>query len=215
MIKLFDYFRSSACYRVRIALNLKNIAYQKETVHLTNNGGEQHSEAYRNLNPQGLIPSIQDHRPGGVFTLHQSLAILEYLEEQYPQPPLLPKDSLAKSVIRSLCYKICCDIHPLNNLRVLKYLEEQLEVDEEKRLNWYDHWIVEGFDAIEAEFSNHENGKYCFGDQPTLADVCLVPQVYNAKRFHVDLTDYPKIIDIYNRCMDNKAFHDARPIEAA
>lgn len=213
MLTLYDYFRSSASYRVRIALNLKQVNYNKEEIHLVNEGGAQHSQHYRQINPQGLIPSVCEVTDQEAFTLHQSLAIFEYLEDKYPTPRLLPADIQCKAQVRSFAYKICCDIHPLNNLRVLNYLEKDIGITEEQRLQWYDHWIEEGFKALEEALKSGGAGNYCFGDSPTLADICLIPQVYNAKRFHVDLTPFAKIITIYDRCMDIEAFNSAKPIE--
>ncbi|PCI50473.1 MAG: maleylacetoacetate isomerase [Moraxellaceae bacterium] len=213
MLTLYDYFRSSASYRVRIALNLKGVAYEKSQVHLVNNGGEQNSQRYRRINPQGLVPSIEEAGHNEPFILHQSLAIIEYLDEKYPTPNLMPEDLQAKSLVRSFAYKICCDIHPLNNLRVLNYLENDLGIEEEQKLQWYDHWVEEGLLALEAQLKTIRPLKFCFGDTPSIADLCLIPQVYNAKRFHIDLSEYKRIVSVYDRCMDLEAFYNARPEE--
>jgi len=213
MLTLFDYFRSSASYRVRIVLNLKGIRHDISEIHLVKDGGEQHSDAYQAINPQGLVPSIKESTSGHDFILHQSLAIIEYLNEKYPIPDLLPSDIESKAQVRSFAYKICCDVHPLNNLRVLNYLESTLRISDEQKLQWYDHWVEEGFRALETQLRSTSQGKFCFGNQPSLADICLIPQVYNAKRFHIDLSAYKTLISIYNHCIDMKDFHDARPVE--
>lgn len=207
MIKLFSYFRSSAAYRVRIALGLKGVTYQYETVHLVRNGGEQHSQEYEKLNPLKLVPTLVD----GEHVLTQSMAIIEYLDEKYnSKHSLLPSDLKLRSYVRSLSQMISCDIHPINNLRVLNYLKSKLIVDEEERNAWYAHWIKLGFDAFEEQLAKTA-GKFCVGDQPTMADCCLVPQVYNALRFKVSLDDYPKIREIYQNCMQLDAFQQAIP----
>jgi maleylacetoacetate isomerase len=208
MKKLYDYFRSSAAYRVRIALNLKGLDYQHVGVHLVRDGGRQLAEDYARLNPQRLVPALDDD---GVF-LTQSLAILEYLEEVHPEPPLLPKDPPGRARVRALALAIACEIHPLNNLRVLKYLTGPLAVSEAEKTAWYRHWIVEGFDAIEALLARDPTtGAYCHGGRPGLADTCLVPQVFNARRFQVDLAPYPTIRRIEETCQTLPAFERARP----
>lgn len=205
---LYTYFRSSAAYRVRIALNLKGIAYDPRFVHLLKGGGEQYKAAYRALNPQGLVPTLVDN--GMVLT--QSLAIIEYLEDIHPEPPLLPPSAEDRAYVRSLAHLIACDIHPLNNLRVLNYLKNSLGADEEAARGWYRHWITEGFQALEAQLQrNRSNGRYCFGDHASLADICLIPQVYNAKRFNCDLTPYPTVDSIYRHCSALSAFRFAAP----
>lgn len=207
MMKLFSYFRSSAAYRVRIALNLKELPYDCETIHLLRNGGEQHSVTYKKLNPLQLVPTLID----GEHVLSQSLAIIEYLEEKFSNTyALLPKDLAQRSYVRQLSQIISCDIHPINNLRVLKYLTQELNIDDEGKNAWYAHWIRLGFDAFEDQL-NKTAGKFCVGDQPTIADCCLVPQVYNALRFKVNLDDYPKIQDVYQNCMTMPAFKKAVP----
>jgi len=202
-MKLYSYFRSSAAYRVRIALNLKNIPHELITVNLLKS--EQQGSEYLAKNPQGLLPALETDE--GV--LAQSMAILEYLEETYPETPLLFGDAWQKAQIRNLCYAIACDIHPIDNLRVLKYLSSELGADDEAKNAWYRHWVEVGFEKLELLLdSNHD---YCIGDKPSLADVCLVPQVFNAYRFNVDMTAYPKIAAIYERCNKLAAFIDAAP----
>lgn len=208
MLTLYDYFRSSASYRVRIALNYKNIPHQLETVHLVKDGGEQFKQDYRKLNPQCLVPTLKD----GDLTITQSLAILEYLEEMHPEPALLPKDPAERAEVRSMAMLVACDIHPLDNLRVLKYLTGDLQVSDEDKLLWYQHWVIEGFNALELHLENDSQvGKCCFGDTPTFADLALIPQVYNAKRFEVPLDDYPLIGRINDYCLSLEAFAKASP----
>jgi len=207
-MKLYGYFRSSAAYRVRIALNLKGIAWESVPVHLTREGGEQHKPDYVAINPQKLIPSIDDD--GRVLT--QSLAIVEYLDETRPEPPLLPADAAGRARVRALALAIACDIHPINNLRVLDYLTGTLGIGEDAKLNWYRHWVAEGFEAIERLLSaGAGTGRFCHGDAPGLADVCLVPQVFNARRFGLDLAPYPTITRIDAACLALDAFDRARP----
>ena len=207
-MELYTYFRSSAAYRVRIALNLKGLKADYRYVHLVKDGGQQHKVGYLAVNPQGLVPALVDN--GQVLT--QSLAIIEYLDETHPQPPLLPKDSLGRARARALAQVVACDIHPVNNQRILKYLERELGVNEAARNQWYRHWITEGFDALEKLLTdNSATGRFCHGGQPTLADICLVPQVFNAKRFSVDLVPYPAIRRINDYCLTLEAFADAAP----
>lgn len=206
-MELYTYFRSSAAYRVRIALNLKGLKTDYRYVHLIKNGGEQHRPEYLALNPQGRVPTLVDD--GHVLT--QSLAIIEYLEETHPEPPLLPKDALGRARVRALAQVIACDIHPINNQRILKYLDQELHADEAARTRWYRHWVIEGFTALEKLLDNPATGKFCHGNQPTLADVCLVPQVFNAKRFSVDLAPFPTIQRINDHCLTLKAFANAAP----
>jgi maleylacetoacetate isomerase len=184
---LHDYFRSSAAYRVRIALNLKDVEYESRPVDLRE--GEQKTSSYKALNPQGLVPmlEIDDHR------LTQSLAICDYLDARFPEPPFLPADANDRAHVMAMALTIACDIHPLNNLRVLKYLSGPLQQDEETRDKWYTHWIIEGFDALEA-MAKSRSGGFLFGNLPTLADICLVPQMYNARRFNVTLDGYPTLV---------------------
>jgi len=208
-MKLYTYFRSSAAYRVRIALNLKGLNAEQIPVHLVNNGGEQHSEAYKAVNPSELVPTLVEDE----FQLSQSLSILEYLNEQHPEVALLPEDAQQRALVRAFSLAIACDIHPLNNLRVLQYLSGSLQVTDEQKTAWYKHWVKIGFKTLEALLSQ-SNGKYCFGEQATLADCCLIPQVYNALRFNIDLSAYPKIQSIYTHCNTLKAFQQAAPEEA-
>ncbi|MDH3691975.1 MAG: maleylacetoacetate isomerase [Gammaproteobacteria bacterium] len=203
---LYDYFRSSAAYRVRIALNLKGIDYERRAVNLVN--GEQSCDDYKTLHPQGLVPSLKLN-DGNV--LHQSLAICEYLEEAYPEPSLLPSDTAGRARVRALAQAIACDIHPLNNLRILKYLTETLAVNEEAKLTWYRHWIDEGFAALETLLQSPETREFGHGDSPTLVDVCLVPQLYNARRFQCDLSPYPTLVRIGESCEQLSAFARAHP----
>lgn len=208
-MKLYSYFRSSAAYRVRIALNLKGLDYDMVPVHLLRDGGEQLKAEYRAINANALVPSFVD----GDLTLNQSLAIIEYLEEQYPQSPsLLPGDAAARAQIRALAQDIACDIHPIDNLRVLKYLKHTLAVSEEQKNAWYIHWVETGFAALEARLAAQpQPGKFMFGDVPTLADCCLVPQVYNANRFKIDMTRYPRIAAVNANCLALDAFQRATP----
>jgi maleylacetoacetate isomerase/maleylpyruvate isomerase len=177
---LYTYWRSSAAYRVRIALNIKGVEYDSRSVHLVRDGGEQHSPAYRQINPQGLVPAlVHEDR---IYS--QSLAIIEYLEERYPEPSLLPRDPGDRARVRGLAQMVACDIHPLNNSRVQKYLVGELGLGDEQKLAWYRHWITLGFGAIEARLDQDGyTGRFCHGDTAGLADLCLVPQVYNAERF--------------------------------
>lgn len=205
-MKLYDYYRSSAAYRVRIALNLKGVAAERAFVHLRH--GEHTRPAYAAVNPQKFVPTLVD----GDHTLTQSLAILEYLEEIHPAPPLLPADAAGRARVRGLAQAIACDIHPLNNLRVLRHLGSALGLDEAARNGWYHHWIAEGFAALEAMLAGHPaTGRLCHGDEPTLADLCLVPQVYNAERFACDLAPYPTIRRIAAAARAIPAFADAAP----
>mgnify|MGYP006199789249 FL=1 len=205
-MKLFGYWRSSAAYRVRIALNLKQLAYDNIPVHLIKNGGEQHSVSYQALNPAELVPTLQD----GELSLNQSLAIIEYLDEMYPQPALLPSDVADKATVRALALDIACDIHPLNNLRVLQYLTGPLQVGESEKLAWIQHWLHTGFSALEQRLAKTA-GQFCFNDDVTLADLCLVPQVYNAQRFSLDMSAYPTISRIHHNCQQLAAFALAAP----
>lgn len=206
-MELYSYFRSSAAYRVRIALNLKGLKTDYRYVHLIKNGGEQHRPEYLALNPQGRVPTLVDD--GHVLT--QSLAIIEYLDETHPEPPLLPRDALGRARVRALAQLIACDIHPINNQRILKYLEQELHADEAARTRWYRHWVEDGFVALEKLLDNPATGKFCHGNQPTLADLCLVPQVFNAQRFAVDLAPFPAIQRINEHCLTLKAFANAAP----
>ncbi|WP_135079669.1 maleylacetoacetate isomerase [Terasakiella sp. SH-1] len=204
-MKLYDYWRSSASYRLRIALNLKNIPYEHICVHLVKGGGQQHSADYKAKNPQGFVPALE-LEDGTILT--QSMAILEYLDETHPTPALLPSDALGRAEVRSLAQVIASDIHPVNNLRILKYLAGELGVADEQKMTWYRHWITKGFEALEARLGNTG---FCYGDSPTLADICLIPQVYNAHRFNVDMTPFPKISAINENCLKIEAFDKAVP----
>lgn len=206
---LHSYWRSSAAYRVRIALNLKGMDYAIAPVHLVRDGGQQHHDEYRALNPLQLVPTLVD----GANVIHESLAVIEYLEDAYPDTPrLLPRGALACARVRALAQMVACDIHPLGNLRVLQYLMRELDVNDKQKLAWSRHWIEVGFDAIEAVLTGSgQTGKFCEGDTPTLADCCLVPQVYNARRFEVSLARYPTIVAIDAACSDYDAFARAAP----
>ena len=212
MLRLYTYFRSSAAYRVRIALALKGLAYDSVPVHLLREGGEQHQSAYRAVNPAGLVPALQDDGA----TLTQSLAILEYLEERHPQPPLLPLAALDRARVRALALAVACDIHPLNNLRVLNYLTGPLEASDAQRTAWIHHWMALGLEAIEQQLAHSpQTGVFCHGDNPTLADCCLVPQVFNAQRFQVDMAPYPTVRRIAAHCDSLAPFQAAHPAQQA
>lgn len=208
MIKLYDYFRSSASFRVRIALNIKKVAYEQISVHLVNEGGQHLKSTYAEINPEKLVPCLIDSDE--TTALSQSLAIIEYLEEQYPHPALLPKDPLARAKVRAFAQHIACEIHPVNNLRVLKYLAQNLQVSEEQKITWYHHWLREGFAGLEQHLRASDT-PFCFGDSPTVADICLIPQVYNAERFEFPLDDFPRIKAINKLCLTLTAFSDALP----
>lgn len=204
-MKLYTYFRSSAAYRVRIALNLKGVTHQLVPVHLLKDGGQHRNPTYRSINPQMRVPALE-LSSGDVLT--QSLAIIEYLDEVYPEPPLLPADAVARAKVRALAQLIACDIHPLNNLMTLNYLKAPLQADKAAVESWYAHWIVEGFAAVEAMI---RPGPYAFGAHPTLADLCIVPQVFNARRNHVALERFPNILAVEAACLQLPAFDQARP----
>jgi maleylpyruvate isomerase len=207
-MKLYSYFRSSAAYRVRIALNLKGLAYEYAPIHLLRDGGQQLKPDYRELNPDGIVPTFLD----GDDVLTQSLAIIEYLEETHPEPALLPGTPLDRAFIRSVALQIACEIHPVDNLRVLKYLKHTLKVGDEAKDAWYRHWLESGFESLEKRLANDSRvGKLCFGDTPTLADLCLVPQVYNARRFNLDMSRYPTIERIADHAAQIDAFARAAP----
>ena len=207
-MRLYSYFRSSAAYRVRIALALKGLAYETVPVHLRRGGGEHHLPTYLALNPERLVPALE--LDGRLHT--QSLALIEYLDELNPLPPLLPREPADRAWVRALAQHIACDIHPLNNLRVLQYLEREWGVGEERRHAWIRHWIQEGFAAIEKHLSRSSaSGLCCFGDAPTLADCVLVPQVANATRFHVDLARYPRLARITEYLTGLEPFRQAAP----
>jgi maleylacetoacetate isomerase len=201
---LYDYFRSSASYRVRIALNLKGIDYEQRSINLAK--GAQKTGGYRALNPQGLVPmlEIDGHR------MTQSLSIMVYLDQTHPDPPLMPRDAADGAHVRSLALAVACDIHPLNNLRVLKYLKNDLGVSEEAKDEWYRHWVAEGLAALE-EMARPRAGAFLFGDTPTIADICLIPQLYNARRFSVPITDYPTLRRADETASAHAAFAAAHP----
>ncbi|HYD31798.1 MAG TPA: maleylacetoacetate isomerase [Azospirillaceae bacterium] len=206
-MELHTYWRSSAAYRVRIALNLKGLSADPRFVHLRR--GEQLTESYRALNPAALVPILVDDE-GQVLT--QSLAIIEYLDEIHPHPPLLPPDPYLRAWVRSVAQAIACDIHPLNNLRVLEYLGRRLGQDEAGKSAWYRHWVETGFTALEVELQRAgRSGRFVLGDRPTLADACLVPQIHNARRFQVDMDAYPTLRRINGACLDLPAFAHAAP----
>jgi maleylacetoacetate isomerase len=208
MLKLYTYFRSSAAFRVRIALNLKGLDYEAVPVHLLRGGGEQHGGRYDSVNPQHLVPSLEDEG----LTLGQSLAIIEYLDERHPAPSLLPREPSARARVRELALSVACDIHPLNNTRVLGYLAKTLSLDEEMRNEWARHWIALGFAAIDRRLAaNSNDGPYCFGAAPTLADCCLIPQVFNAHRVQLPLEPYSNIRRVHDHCMQQEAFQRAAP----
>jgi maleylpyruvate isomerase len=204
---LYGYFRSSAAYRVRIALNLKGLAYDQTFVHLAKL--EQLAEGFAAVNPQRLLPVLKTDS-GQLLT--QSLAIIEYLEETHPQPPLLPKDPLERARVRALALAVACEIHPINNPRVLRYLTGKLGVNEEQKDTWYRHWVEDGLQAVEKLLAaSPQTGRFCHGDTPTLADLCLVPQVANGRRFKADLSACPTVLRIDAECQKVKAFADAAP----
>ena len=207
-MRLHTYFRSSAAYRVRIALHLKGLDYEAVPVHLVRGGGEHRQPAYLGLNPAGLVPALEDQ--GQVLT--QSLAIVEYLEETHPQPALLPAAALDRARVRAIAQAIACDIHPVNNLRVLQYLTRELGVSEEQKNAWYRHWIGVGLQAVEAMLAGDaRTGAFCHGDTPGLADCCLVPQVFNARRFGCELSAMPTVLRIADHCAGLEAFRRAAP----
>ena len=205
-MKLYGFFRSSASYRVRIALNLKGLNFEQASIRLAK--GEQYQPAFSAVSPQNLVPVLEIDG----LRLYQSPAIIEYLDEVFPEPPLLPKDPAARNRVRSLALISACEIHPLNNTRVLNYLSETLNLTEEQKTGWYHHWITIGFGALEKRLATEkETGTYCHGDAPGFADICLVPQVANAKRFKVDLTAFPTILRINDNCLALEPFKKAMP----
>ncbi|HTI16261.1 MAG TPA: maleylacetoacetate isomerase [Trinickia sp.] len=207
-MKLYSYYRSSASYRVRIALNLKNLPYDYVPIHLLRSGGEQLHLDYRKLNPDALVPTLVD----GDVVLRQSLAIIEYLDETHPEPSLLPRAPADRAYVRAVAQQIASDIHPLDNLRVIKYLVEEAGVGDEIKRNWYRHWIEAGFRSLETQLSAEPRvGKLVLGDEPTVADLCLVPQVFNAHRSHIDMQPYPTIQRIYDYACTLDAFARAAP----
>lgn len=210
MLTLHDYYRSTACYRVRIALNLKGLDYQAIPVDLIKNGGEQRTAEFKQINPQALVPALHDSAHS--ITLSQSLAILEYLEEQFPTPAILPKTIELRAQARRIACAIACDIHPLNNLRVLQYITNTLKQSEETKREWYHHWLKSGFDAIQNILQiENLSGDFCIGNQISIADLCLIPQLYNARRFEFPLHTYSLLTDIEARCLALPAFEKAIP----
>lgn len=205
-MKLYGYWRSSAAYRVRIALHLKNINVESIPVHLVKNGGEQHSQEYIDLNPTHLVPTLID----GGLVINQSLAIIDYLNDKYPEVPLYPENIAEKALVKALALDIACEIHPVNNLRVQQYLVNELDCDEQAKLAWSHYWMDTGFTAVEKKLAKIA-GLYCFGDTITMADLCLIPQVYNATRFNVDMSAFPLINGIVDRCNKLPVFIKSLP----
>jgi len=205
-MKLYGYWRSSAAYRVRIALHLKELAFESYSVHLVKNGGEQHQADYTELNPHHLVPTLIDNN----LVLNQSIAIIDYLDAKYPQVPLYPQDIVAKARVQALALDVACEIHPVNNLRVQQYLAQQLGASDQQKNDWMHHWMSIGFAAIEQQLLNSAE-QYCFANKVTMADICLVPQVYNALRFKLDMTPYPTITRVVENCNQLKAFIKALP----
>jgi len=205
-MQLYNYFRSSASFRVRIALELKGLPYDYVPVHLVK--GEHRKDEYKSVSPTGLVPTLVtddgEH-------LEQSMAIIEYLDETHPEPPLLPRDPLGRAKVRALSQLVACEIHPLNNLRVLKYLVHELGLDEEKKNTWYRHWVRTGLEAFERELAQLPQSTYCFGAQPTMADCCLVPQVFNGRRVNTPEDGLPRTMSAFNACMQHPAFRKAQP----
>ncbi len=209
MLQLYSYFRSSASYRVRIALNLKGLPFEYMPVHLLKDGGQQHTADYQRINPAELVPALVDDGQA----IGQSLAIMEYLDETRPElPALLPRDALGRARVRALAQSIACEIHPLNNLRVLQYFEKDLKLDEATKATWYRHWITLGFTAVEAMLANNPHtGTFCHGDTPGMADCCLIPQIANSRRFDTPLDAFPTIRRIEAACLALDAFAKAAP----
>lgn len=208
-LTLYSYWRSSAAYRVRIALGLKGLAYRQVPVHLVKDGGQQHADEYRALNPQELVPLLVDDANGGV-RIAQSLAILEYLDEVFPVPALLPADPAQRAQVRALALHIACDIHPLNNLRVLQYLSAELGVSDEAKNAWYRHWVEKGLAAVEQGLGVFE-GKLSLGQRPGYLEACVIPQLYNARRFACSLDAFPRLLEMEDRCLTLDAFKAAMP----
>jgi maleylacetoacetate isomerase len=204
-MKLYNYFRSSASYRVRIALALKRLTYDYVPVHLSKN--EQFNESYAAVSAARLVPTLQDSD----VAVTQSLAICEYLDETHPAPPLLPKDAAGRARVRALALDIACEIHPLNNLRVLRYLVRDLKVSEDDKNRWYRHWVETGLETVERQLQDSSTGRFCHGDAPTLADVCLVPQIFNAQRFDCRLEHVPTVMRVHRECMKLPAFDGTQP----
>ena len=211
-MELYSYFRSSASFRVRIAMNLKGLGFDYKPIHLVRHGGEQHSAGFLALNPDGLVPVMIDDTREPPLRITQSLAIIEYLDETHPEPALLPHEATERARVRSLALAIACEIHPLNNLRVLRYLKQEIKVDEAVKDAWYRHWVETGLGAFEEQLtSSPMTGTFCHGDTPTLADITLVPQIFNAQRFDCDLSACPTTMRIFETCMTVDAFRRAAP----
>ena len=204
-MKLYSYFRSSAAYRVRIALNLKGLDYEYIPVHIAR--GDHKTGPFAAISPDQLVPLLEDE--GERFT--QSMAIIEYLDETQPEPPLLPHDPVGRAHVRALAESIACEIHPLNNLRVLKYLVRELKLDDDAKNAWYRHWVRLGMEAFERQLAQHPAGTYCYGNTPTMADCCLVPQVFNGQRFDCDFSGLPRTMAAFEACMEHPAFQKAQP----
>ena len=204
-MELYNYFRSSASYRVRIALALKGLDYTYMSVHLTKN--EQFKESYAAVSASRLVPLLQD----GELRLTQSLAIVEYLDETHPKPPLLPKDAPGRARVRALAYDVACEIHPLNNLRVLRYLVNDLKLSEDDKNRWYRHWVETGLETVERQLADPRSGRFCHGDTPSLADITLVPQIFNAQRLNCRLEHVPTVMRVFEACMQLDAFEQTRP----
>lgn len=205
MIELYSFFNSSTSYRVRIALALKGIEYEYKGVNIRQ--GDEYQAQYAEINPSRGVPVLVD----GDLTITQSLAIMQYLDERYPAPRLIPQDLEGRTRVLELCYGIACDMHPVNNLRILNYLTQQLKVSAEDKSQWYQHWIQQGFEAGETLLNRFGYGDFCFGDAPGLADCCLVPQVANALRMNCEMTNFPRVMTIYNSCLQLPAFKKAAP----
>jgi maleylacetoacetate isomerase len=204
-MQLYNYFRSSASYRVRIALALKGLDYDYRSVHLQKN--EQLNESYAAVSASRLVPTLVD----GDAVLTQSLAICEYLDETHPEPPLLPRDALGRARVRALAYDVACEIHPLNNLRVLRYLVHDLKLSEDDKNRWYRHWVETGLETLERQLTDPRTGRFCHGDAPTLADLCLVPQIFNAQRFDCRVEHVPTVMRVFEACMALPAFAETQP----
>ena len=205
MMELYNYFRSSASYRVRIALAFKGLPFDYKAVHLTRD--EQFKESYAAVSAARLVPLLKD----GDAVLTQSLAIIEYLEETHPDPPVLPRDAIGRARVRALAYDIACEIHPLNNLRVLRYLVRDLKLSEDDKNRWYRHWVETGLETLERQLSGPQTGRHCHGDAPTLADITLVPQIFNARRMDCRLDHVPNVMRVFDACMALDAFEQTRP----
>ena len=213
-MQLYNYFRSSASFRVRIAMNLKGLPFDYRPIHLVKHGGEQRAPEFLALNPEGLLPVLIDdgREPPAVMT--QSLAIVEYLDETHPEPPLLPHEALERARVRALALSIACEIHPINNLRVLRYLTQVLKVDDDAKNTWYRHWVESGLQSLETQLaSSTMTGTFCHGETPTLADITLVPQIFNGRRFDCDYSKMPTVMRVFDACMTLDAFKQAVPSE--